>query len=357
MKRRWIGISSVLGAALVLSSCGQPGAPVAPSLELPKVVDDLSASRKGDRVTLRWTAPNRFTDGRTIRQLGITNVCRTSGSTPATACEVVGKVPAPPPAPKEKQRQERTPVEYQDVLPQSLTQAAPTGVVMYGVEVFNKYGHSVGISGQVPVSTAPALAPPGDLAANVGKDGITLTWHPVSAPAISGLQFVYQISRRDQGSDFAPIAAVPTDQAQYLDQTFQWEKTSEYRVDVATESATDQKVLVEGDDTPVVSVFAHDIYPPAVPRELQAVFSGPGQQPFIDLSWQPDLEADLAGYNVYRREEGKTAVKLNQQLVTSPSYRDSNIAPGKTYFYSVSAVDARGNESARSAETSETVPQ
>jgi hypothetical protein len=33
-----------------------------------------------------------------------------------------------------------------------------------------------------------------------------------------------------------------------------------------------------------------------------------------------------------------------------------NVASGRTYFYSVSAVDIRGNESARSQEASEAVP-
>jgi len=70
--------------------------------------------------------------------------------------------------------------------------------------------------------------------------------------------------------------------------------------------------------------------------------------------------ADLAGYNVYRREasgvEEKTTVKLNPELVKTPSYRDSAVAAGKIYIYSVSAVDVRGNESARSDEASETVP-
>jgi hypothetical protein len=32
------------------------------------------------------------------------------------------------------------------------------------------------------------------------------------------------------------------------------------------------------------------------------------------------------------------------------------VASGKTYIYSVSAADVRGNESARSQEASETVP-
>jgi fibronectin type 3 domain-containing protein len=113
---------------------------------------------------------------------------------------------------------------------------------------------------------------------------------------------------------------------------------------------------VEGDDTPEVKVFAHDIFPPAVPAGVQAVYSGPGQQPFIDVVWAPVSDADLDGYNVYRHEDGAAAVKVNAELVKTPAFRDARVAAGKTYFYSVSAVDQRGNESARSEEGSERVP-
>ena len=109
-------------------------------------------------------------------------------------------------------------------------------------------------------------------------------------------------------------------------------------------------------DSPPQKVFTKDVYPPAVPNGLQAVFSGPGQPPFIDLLWAPNTEADLAGYNVYRREEGAQPAKINSELVKSPAFRDVNVISGKTYWYSVSAVDARGNESARSEESSESVP-
>jgi fibronectin type 3 domain-containing protein len=43
--------------------------------------------------------------------------------------------------------------------------------------------------------------------------------------------------------------------------------------------------------------------------------------------------------------------------VKTPAFRDTKVEGGKTYFYSVSAVDARGNESGRSEEASETVPR
>jgi fibronectin type 3 domain-containing protein len=89
---------------------------------------------------------------------------------------------------------------------------------------------------------------------------------------------------------------------------------------------------------------------------LQAVFSGEGQKPFIDLIWAPVTNADLAGYNVFRREGDGVAAKLNRELVKSPAYRDSEVTAGKTYTYSVSAVDVRGNESGKSEDTSEAVP-
>jgi len=100
----------------------------------------------------------------------------------------------------------------------------------------------------------------------------------------------------------------------------------------------------------------HDVFPPAVPAGVQAVFSGPGQQAFIDLIWTPVGDADLAGYNVYRHEAGAAPMKVNAELVRTPGYRDSQVAPGKNYFYSVTAVDERGNESERSEEAEERVP-
>ena len=98
-------------------------------------------------------------------------------------------------------------------------------------------------------------------------------------------------------------------------------------------------------------------FPPAVPTGLQAVFLRVGQSPFVDLIWSPDTEADLAGYNVYRREENGEPAKLTSEPVKAPASRDRNEQSGKQYFYSVSAVDVRGNESARSEEASERVPR
>jgi len=153
--------------------------------------------------------------------------------------------------------------------------------------------------------------------------------------------------------------------AHFLDSSLEWEKTYLYRITaVSIVKRPDSEMQVEGDNTPPVRVVAHDVFPPSVPAGLQAAYSGEGQKPFIDLIWAPVTSADLAGYNVYRSEangaevktEVKTTIKLNSDLVKSPSYRDSAVASGKTYTYSVSAVDVRGNESQRSEAASEPVP-
>src|SRR5262249_40342193 len=116
------------------------------------------------------------------------------------------------------------------------------------------------------------------------------------------------------------------------------------------------EVEIDGDDTASIEVITHDVFPPAVPAGLQAVFSGEGQSSFIDLVWTPDTDSDLAGYDVYRHEDGTEPMKLNTELVKTPAYRDKAVASGRQYFYVVSAVDVRGNESARSEEASEKVP-
>jgi len=62
------------------------------------------------------------------------------------------------------------------------------------------------------------------------------------------------------------------------------------------------------------------------------------------------MEKDLAGYNVYRREADGQIKRVNVAPITMLSFQDTDIAPGHTYFYCISAVDIHGNESAKSPE-------
>lgn len=357
----------LLAGTVAFVGCGVPGIPKPPSLDLPQPVTDLRAVRKGDRVYLDWTVPSETTDRLAERHLGHTNICRSLA--PISGCvNPVGEVPAPQlpgTSQRSKSAKPATAVRasYVDHLPPTLLSENADAEIFYAISVLNGRGRSAGISNIVRVPAVPALPPPSDFQARVTAEGVLLNWIGTShAAETTGLRHVYRVYRRPEGGNTDTVVGeAPLDEssaAQLLDHSFEWEKTYFYRATLVTLIRVEGKpeTQFEGDDTPAVEVFAHDIFPPAVPSGLQAVFSGAGQQPFVDLIWAPDADADLAGYNVFRHEPGAEAVKVNTELVKTPAFRDMNVESGKTYVYSVSAVDVRGNESARSPEASEAVP-
>lgn len=360
--RLWL-IGSVFAVA-GLSGCGTPGAPQLPSLQLARPVEDLTATRVGNRVELDWTLPRKNTDRTLVKHIPETRICRHEGITLVSACTVVAEVPTPKSQPQPKQKgqpqMEAIRVQYVDILPTQLEVVNPLGFVTYAVEVMNSKGRSAGLSNQVAVAVAPTLPAPDQLSAQVSGDGVTISWIGPAPPAApQGLVYQYQMERRPVGGPAYIVVGdvTPSARGSYLDKTFEWEKKYEYRITTLTQvRSSGLSATVPGDSSKPVEVFTRDIYPPAQPAGLQAVFSSVGQKPFIDLTWAPNLENDLAGYNVFRRSEAGTWEKLNQQLVQVPSFRDENVKPGKKYVYSVSAVDLRVNESPRSAEASETVP-
>jgi hypothetical protein len=252
---------------------------------------------------------------------------------------------------------------YTDSLPRGLLVENPGAQISYVISVLNGNGRSAGISNTVQVPAVAALPPPSDFHAQATADGIILSWARIPpAPETPGLRRSCRVYRRPKGGNTDTVAGeVPLDASaatQFVDHSFEWEETYSYRATVVTLIHQEGKPenQFEGDDTPAVELIAHDVFPPAVPSGLQAVFSGAGQQPFIDLIWAPDADADLAGYNVFRHETDGEPVKINSILVKTPAFRDMSAASGKNYFYSVSAVDVRGNESVRSQEASEAVP-
>ncbi len=340
-------------ALLATVSCGTPGAPMPPSLQLPQPVSDLKATRKGDRVSLSWTAPTQTTDRANIKRPGETRVCRSVGQAVVNECEhPVGTVgPAAGPA------------GFTDALPKQLQDENPAGFAAYAVEVRNDRGRSAGFSNQVRVTSAPTLPPP-DFHVQLTPEGPVLLWtgtlHPHPDPALGHFFRVY---RRAEGTQSDTIVGEVKLRKQpdvaMADRSFEWEKTYVYRITVVTTVTHGSQVVaeVEGDDSPPLTILVHESFPPAAPAGLQAVFSGLEQQRFIDLTWAPNTEPDLAGYNIYRHLGGEAPQKINSELVKTPSFRDSNVSLGATLYYSVSAVDLPGNESGRSEEAHETVPQ
>lgn len=107
----------------------------------------------------------------------------------------------------------------------------------------------------------------------------------------------------------------------------------------------------ESAQSSTVTVYIDDITPPTVPTGLNVTTSSVNS---VSLAWNTATDnVGVSGYRIYRGGE---------YLGTSSglSYQDNTVSVGNSYIYTVSAIDAAGNESARSsgvtANTNDTTP-
>lgn len=347
--------SFVVLAVAGLAGCGIPGAPQPPSLNVPKPVQDLKFARKGQTVSLTWSAPSLTTDGTLIKKPGKMTLRRVTHEANQV---VVRELPLERALAKQSRAQS---------VQESLADLPATSAdfAVYTVQAENHLGKTAGASNQVAVPLVSTLAAPADVQARAVPQGINISWSQADLPQNPThltVRYAYRLQRRQEGSaQSAIIKQLPANRGSmsFTDTTIEWEKTYQYWITPLTlwQQNEGNKGEVEGEDSAPATVLAHDIFPPEVPSGLQAVFSGDQENRFIDLIWTANAELNLAGYNVYRRAGDEAPVKINSDLVKTPAFRDSAVQPGTKYFYSVSAVDARGNESKRSVEATETVPR
>jgi predicted small lipoprotein YifL len=98
--------------------------------------------------------------------------------------------------------------------------------------------------------------------------------------------------------------------------------------------------VVESASSPVTCVTPVDTFAPAAPRNLIGVSS----EGSVNLLWDPNTEADLAGYLVLRGEgAGEKLQQLTKTPITETTYRDTAVQSGMMYVYVVVAVDKVGN--------------
>jgi hypothetical protein len=365
---------ALAAGVMLIAGCGTPGAPMPPSLKLPDPVANLTASRTGDQVSLAWTMPRKNTDKLLIKGNIPVRVCRKDGS---GACEPVpGNVSF---APEAK-------ATLTETLPARLASGAPRPLT-YFVELLSPHGRSAGPSNAARVLAGEAPAPVAGLSAQLRKDGVVLHW---ADDTTTSQPFVIRLHRtllahQAAAPDSAPKPSVqpgilappkepgeqsllvdsPAQPGRTIDKTIRFNRTYEYRAQRVVRITIDgQTAELSGPLSEPIRVEAIDVFPPAIPSGLAAVATaadstaGPSPGPSIDLSWLPIAESDVAGYAVYRREgEGEEWKRISPaQPNIGPAFHDTQVQPGHTYRYAITAIDQAGHESARSPEAEETVP-
>src|SRR5690242_1937801 len=166
-----LGVLALL--CVLMAACGTPGAPRPPSLELPQPVNDLAATRVGDKVTLSWTPPRQTTDNQNIRHPGPVRICRGINVAAMLHCQAITELPPAQASPGNTQPERRT---YTDTLAQPMLTRDPAVAVTYAVQAVNSRGRSAGLSNQVQVPLAPTPPAATGLNAKIAADGITVSW-------------------------------------------------------------------------------------------------------------------------------------------------------------------------------------
>jgi len=340
-------------AALVgLAGCAQVGPVLPPSAGLPRPVEDFAARRSGAAVELRWTPPHLTSDGVAWRGPLRYNLCSwpglERGRRPAPSVALPGTVPAAPqipsPPPRVRGGAETPSGAIMPACPRLLhLGAAAPGVTVplpglggggsfatLALYALNAQGQGAGWSNAAVVALTPVGPPPSLTAARATADGVALRWTPPAPPLDQIL--IYR--------DGTLLARLPSSTTAFLDRSIAWKQRYQYWL---RSGAGAGAAAVESPDSRHLPVSTADVFPPPVPTGLQAV-AGPAG---VDLSWNAVVAHDLAGYNVYRQLPGASAwEKRNPEPLPTPVFHDA-AAPGATY--AVTALDAAGNESQRSA--------
>lgn len=295
----------------LLAACAKVGVPQPPFIRIPEEVKDLSASQSGYNIVLTWTDPARNIDLSPATDLGRFQI-RSGGVSVATVDALgAGKTQSYP-------------------IPFS---AGSNSVRNFEVIAETKKGKTSKISNTVSITPVDVPGKVSNIRAVVDQRHTVLTWskpdeHPDLADA-------YIVTRTDRPAEPASV----TD-TRYEDPIYQQGKMVTYQI-TPLRRIGDRSIPGIGAES--MPVLIEDKTPPQVPAGFEIVES----DNTIHLTWEANSETDLAGYRVFRSTGADGPFTLVSNGVIKNNYfADPDSKPGM--YYSVSALDEFGNESARS---------
>jgi hypothetical protein len=343
--------------SVFLAACGKVGPPIPPPRREPLIAKDLSVEQRGAHLILSF--PFRRTPKTKLQRVDVYRLIEPLDAPMGLPIEIFSErasvvysimaddIPL-----------DRSGVVYNDAL--NVKGELQNKRYRYSVRMFNTVGQAYDFSNYATIEPLLNLAqPPAKLAAKQAETRIEITWDPPednmneTSPAnVAG----YNIYRR-QGGSFNKINAEPLLEPRFVDRNFQFGVDYQYVVRSLSfkPGSASLSESIESEESPPFDHTPKDTFPPAPPKPVTIA----SINSLVSLFWPLSAEPDVVGYNVYRAEDENVppekCVKLNPELHKTASFRDDNVQVGKKYFYQITAVDAYGNESARSETVSETV--
>ncbi len=355
--------------------CGAPGDPVPPSPLVPIAVSDLAARQAGDGVELVFSLPPKTVSGVKLTAPPAVEIVRGSlkpnGAPDPKSFRVVYTIPGA----LVTNYVATGRVRFTDPISPQETKAHPGAAYAYLIRTRLSKKRASADSNIVAARLFPVPQSISSVQFQLTETAVNLTWSAPSQtsagdplPAIAGYR-VYRgeidpHSPAPAGKELStvqwisPLALLGSSTANsYSDTQFEFGKTYFYVIRNAISAEGNE---IESDNSEPVTVTPLDTFPPAAPQEVVAAVL-PGATPsnfVVDLSWSINLETDFAGYRVYRSEqEGARGQLITPDLLPTPEFRDSSVVPGRRYWYTVTALDRAGNESAPSTSVAVDIAQ
>lgn len=351
----------VLALSALAAGCGKEGAPAPPVPDIPRAVTDLVVSQRADAVVLEWSYPSLTTAGKSLTSIQKIVVYRFDQQLPASVAEPAGestgdvppdiaafaRIALPTPPQFKRGGLPAAELSHQDLPAYTsgtriIFEDRPplrgnTGLAMRYTYAVVTEGRRVesDLSNLVSIVPQPAALQPDRLIARLNPELVQLTWESgtIETQELPPASIGYRVYRSFLGESATLLNKEPVSDAIYEDRppygTYTYFVTSVTALDPDIESAASEPVTVE---------FRDMLAPPA-PATLSALV----EDDAVRLIWDPVVAPDLAGYVVYRWD-GTARIRLNDALVTEPSYRDADPAKGVVYVYGVTSVDTNGNE-------------
>jgi hypothetical protein len=384
---------------LVAAGCGRKGPPLPPLVRVPVAPGDLTATRRGQTVELKFVVPSANNDQTRPANIERVDIYALTASARVPDTEVVRRgervasinVKAPrdpdqtidpdePAADLEPLRgqgpdQGATTEAFEDLsaftpggsktvesriadgrpLVGPSCQLATRTYVGVGVSLQGRRGP---LSRQVSVPLGPAPAAPQRPTVRYDESGVTIGWGTgraggsSEAPAILPLDarvlgcgapttgyHVYEVGAAQFETRLTdkPAAGPP-----FVDRRLEWGVERCYTVRTVESIGG---LPVESDPAAPACEKLVDTFAPAAPKGLITVASV-GE---INLMWDANPEKDVAGYIVLRAPAaGQDFTPVTPGPVRETSFIDK-VQAGTPFIYAIQAVDANGNRSASSA--------
>ena len=353
----------ILSAALVSASCGKVGAPVAPS-RLTERTSDLTAIQRGAGILLSWPSPALIQNESSrfyISRVDIYRLSERRDQEPILdpddyegTAQVIGFMDR---AMMEDQAKTIGHLQFTDAVNLANAQQLGNTRLRYSVRYVNKRGQAAIFSNTVAIEPAQAIAmAPTKVEAEDLQDAVKISWSPPSAnvdgatlTSVVGYNVYRRSAKRDLGGEL--LNSEPVTGTSFTDTKFQYLADYVYFVRALSQGTSG---LIESADSELLPHTPVDSFPPSAPDPV-SVASANGT---ISLFWPSSPERDVIGYNVYRADSGdapdQSWIRLNDQPMTTVTFRDDRVVIDHTYYYRLTAVDRFNNESTRSRIVSET---